>query len=257
MLAQERHRRILQLVGAHGSVRTTDLAVSMDVTEETVRRDFAKLESDGLLVRIHGGAMRGDSNRMELPLTSRESMNLSEKRAIARRALDNIQAGDTILLDASTTAYELACLLPDISIVVLTTALKVAVELSEREAVQVVMIGGAVSKRSLSCAGRLSELSIDHYNIQKAFISCRGVDITRGLSEANEEQARLRHHIISRADRTFLLADSSKFGLKSSFFFAKLDEIGVLVTDRLPDPALAPEIASLGLELQIPQSAAS
>jgi DeoR/GlpR family transcriptional regulator of sugar metabolism len=249
MLAVERHRRILDLVHTQGSIRTVELAQSLDVTEETVRRDFEKLESDGQLVRAHGGAVRIEANRRDLPLSSRETENVLEKRAIARAALPFIQPGDTVFFDASSTVFELAQLLPDMAVTVLTTALKIAVELTQHPSVQVVLIGGVVSPRSLSCQGPLVDQGLDCYHVQKAFLSCRGVDAERGLSEANDEQARLKRKMIALADHTYLMADHSKLGLKSSFFFAKPGEVETLITDREPEESLRSVLRSAGVSI--------
>lgn len=252
MLAIERHRRILDLVQTHGSIRTVEVAQSLEVTEETVRRDFEKLEAEGQLTRAHGGAVRVEANRRDLPLSSRETENVQEKRAIARAALPFIQPGDTILFDASSTVFELARILPDMAVIVLTPALKVAVELTQHSSVQVVLIGGVVSRRSLSCQGPLADQALECYHVQKAFLSCRGVDAERGLSEANDEQARMKRRMIGLADHTYLMADHSKLGLKSSFFFAKPGEAGTLITDREPEEALRSVLRSSGTSIVLP-----
>jgi len=252
MLAVERHRRILDLVQAQGSIRTVELAQALEVTEETVRRDFEKLELEGQLVRAHGGAVRLDANRRDLPLSSRETENVVEKRAIASAALRFIQPGDTVLFDASSTVFELARILPDVAVTVLTPALKVAAELSQRPSVQVVLIGGVLNPRSLSCQGALADQALESYHVQKAFFSCRGVDAERGLSEANDEQARLKRKILGLVDSSFLLADHSKMGLRSSFFFARASRAGTLITDREPVDALRMALLSSGGSIVIP-----
>lgn len=249
MLAPERHRRILQLVSSQTTVRTAEVARALNVTEETVRRDFEKLELDGQLTRTHGGALRGEGARRDLPFTSREPMNVAEKRLIAQRALDFIEPGNTILLDASSTALELARQLPDQPLTVVTNALKVAIELVDRQEMQVVMIGGTVNSRSLSAGGPLVDSALDFYNIEKAFISCRGVDPQRGLSESNDEHARLKRRIITLAERTYLLADHTKLPLRSNFFFANLGEIDVLITDSTPDAEIATALTAAGVEV--------
>jgi DeoR family L-fucose operon activator len=251
MLAQERHRRILQLVDALSSVRTAEVARALGVAEETVRRDFEKLELEGRLQRTHGGALSGEASRRDLPFTSRETMNVAEKRAIARHALAHIQPGETILLDASSTALELARMLPDQPQTIVTCALKVAVELAARERMQVIMTGGTVNARSLSAAGPLSDGALDFYNIEKAFISCRGVDLDRGLSESDEEQARLKRRIVATAGRTILLADHTKLPLRSSYFFAGLGEVDLLVTDRAPEPEFAERLNAAGVKVEV------
>lgn len=252
MLAIERHRRILDLVNHRGSVRTVEVAQALQVTEETVRRDFEKLEAEGQLGRAHGGAVRVEANRRDLPFSSREGEQVEEKQVIAALALKQIEAGDTVLFDASSTVFQLAKALPDLPITVLTPALKIAVELSSRPSVQIVMAGGVLNPRSLSSQGPLVDQALECYHIQKAFLSCRGVDRQRGLSEANDEQARLKRRMIALADKTFLLADYSKFGLRSSFYFAKLSEIGTWITDRDPGGEARAAIRKGGTEIMVP-----
>ncbi|MDD5200329.1 MAG: DeoR/GlpR family DNA-binding transcription regulator [Terrimicrobiaceae bacterium] len=251
MLALERHRRILDLLAVQGSVRTIEVAQALDVTDETVRRDFEKLEADGQLIRSHGGAIRGEASRRDLPFTSREAMNVAGKQAIAQRALGHIEPGDTILLDASSTTLELARRLPDAPLTVLTNAVKIAIELAGRPFIQVVLIGGAVDARSLSCVGPLAENVLDCYHVRTLFLSCRGMDAQRGLSESNEGQSSLKRKALALADRAILLVDHSKLGLRSSFFFARLQEIEVLITDRPPATAFAKALRKAEVEVQI------
>jgi DeoR family transcriptional regulator, L-fucose operon activator len=252
MLAIERHRRILDLVQTLGSARTTEVADSLQVTEETVRRDFEKLEAEGQLLRTHGGATRVEASRRDMPLSHRELENTTEKHLIAKAALAFIQEGDTVLFDASSTVFELSRLLPNQAMTVLTSALKVAVELAPKPLIQVVLLGGIISPRSLSCQGALTEQALECYHVQKAFLSCRGVDEERGLSEANDEQARLKKRMMALADHSYLMVDHTKLGLKSSFFFAKVNEVETLITDREPGDAMRDALRRAGARIVLP-----
>jgi len=235
MLAIERQHRILDMLLESGAVSTGSVARALEISEETVRRDFEQLEAEGHLSRKHGGAVRVNDSRRDLSLDRREMANVAEKKAIARLALAQIQAGDTIFFDASSTVFHLASLLPNLEVTVLTNALKTAIELTRRSAIQVILIGGVVSPRSLSTQGALADQMLEYYHVQKAFMSCRGLDAERGLSEANVEQAGLKRRIAGMADRTIALVDHTKMGLKSSYFFTKLEELDQLITDRLPE----------------------
>jgi len=235
MLASERQDRILDMLLKSRAVSTTRAAKALAVTEETVRRDFEKLEADGRLYREHGGAVRANDSRRDLPLDSRELANVAEKNAIARAARTLIQNGETVFFDASSTVFQLAGRLTDLEVTVLTTGLKVAIELARQPAVQVILVGGVVNHGSLSCQGTLTDRILESYHVRKVFISCRGVDAERGLSEANSEQAGLRRKIINFSDQTIVLADHTKIGLKSSYFFAGLEDVDMLVTDRPPE----------------------
>ncbi len=235
MLAAQRQQRILDMVLKHGAVSTVRVAKVLAISEETVRKDFEKLEADGLLSRQHGGALCLDDHRSDLSLDSREVANVAEKKAIAQLALSQIHAGDTVFFDASSTVFYLASLLPNIEIVVLTTALKVAIELARRPAVQVIISGGIVGHSSLSCQPDFANSFLERCHVKKAFLSCRGADAARGLSDASPDHAELKRRIIAQADQTILLADHSKMGAKSTWFFAKLAEIDLVIADRKPD----------------------
>src|SRR5271170_1259641 len=108
MLAIERQRRILDMLLKSGTVKTVDAAKTLAISEETVRRDFEKLEADGHLSRKHGGAARLNESHRDLSLDRREIANVAEKKVIAELALGQIQAGDTIFFDASSTVFYLA-----------------------------------------------------------------------------------------------------------------------------------------------------
>jgi len=221
-----------------GAVSTASAARMLAVSEETARRDFEKLEADGLLSRSHGGAVRLNDSHRDLPLDSRESANIPEKKAIATTALSLIKAGDSVFFDGSSTVFHIARLLPNVELTVLTTALMVAIELARRPAIRVILSGGIVGHGSLSCHGDFAATALERCQVHKAFISCRGVDPGRGLSEATMEQADLKRKMIQRAEHVILLADHTKFGLKSSWFFSKLSDIDTFIADRRPGPAI-------------------
>jgi len=252
MLAVERQHRILEMLSQSSAISTARAAKALGVTEETVRRDFEKLEADGRLGREHGGAVRVADSRRDLPLDSRETANVDEKAAIARVALTQIQKRDTLFFDASTTVFHLARLLADLEVTVLTNGLKIAIELAQRPAVDVILIGGAVSHTSLSCRGTLTDQMLDSHHVQKAFISCRGLDAQCGLSEANAEQAALRRKVIKLSNRTILLADHTKMGLKSSYLFARLADVDTLITDRPPEKRLRQKLKQAGTTVLLP-----
>ena len=252
MLAVERQHQILKMLSKSRVVTTAKAARALAVSEETVRRDFEKLEADGCLAREHGGAVRINDGRRDLPLDSRETANVTEKEAIARVALTQVQKGDTVFFDASSTVFHLARLLADVEVTVLTNGLKVAAELARRPAVEVILVGGVVNHGSLSCQGALTDLLLESHHVQKVFISCRGLDARRGLSEANAEQAGLRRKIIKLSDQTIVLADHTKMGLKSSYFFARLTDVDTLITDCAPDSKFRLALKQCGTKLLLP-----
>ncbi|MFC7395076.1 DeoR/GlpR family DNA-binding transcription regulator [Scopulibacillus cellulosilyticus] len=251
MLVAERRREIVRLVDQKNSIRVTELAKLFAVTEETIRRDLESLEEQGKLLRSHGGAVTVKHLEKETPFHEREITNESEKMLIASEAVRQVEEDDTILLDASTTAWQMARLLPDMRLTVLTNAIKVAVELADRPQIRVISTGGTLTSASLSYVGPLAERSLEGYFVNKLFFSCKGVDPRYGLSDSNEWQAMLKRRMISIADRCYFLADHSKFGSKALTVFAQLNDIDEVITDNKIDEKMINILNSKGVTVKI------
>lgn len=231
MLVAERQQKIVELVNEKASLRVSELSKFFSVTEETIRRDLEKLENEAKLRRSHGGAVRIQQASPEIPYSEREITNVQEKKEIADEAIKQIGEGDRIILDASTTAWYMAKSLPDVSITVLTNSIKVALALSNKKKVTVISIGGTLLPRSLSYAGPLAERSLDMYHVNKAFVSCKGLHLQRGMSESNELQAKVKEKMVQIADEVFVMVDHSKFGVQALTHVADLKQIDHVITD--------------------------
>lgn len=238
MLVAERAEKIVQLVNERGSIRVSELSEIFEVTEETIRRDLDKLEQAGRLRRSHGGAIRVQEHQSEIPYSEREVTRMKEKQMMAIKAASMVQPRDRILLDASSSAWYLAAALPDMPLTVLTNSIKVSLELATKDKIEVVCTGGILTRRSLSYVGPLAEQALEQYYVNKAFLSCKGVHLERGLTESNELHARLKQKMIGMADEVILLADSSKFGQQDFAQVTSLHEVQMLVTDDQADPSL-------------------
>lgn len=235
ILAVERHRQIVGIVDRDGSARATDLAKAFNVTQETIRLDLEKLEEEGLLLRKHGGAVTIQSLHPETPFSQRQVALVEEKAAIAREALREIKEGDTILLDASSTAWQLSRLISDMPLTVVTHAVKVAVELSSKSNVRVLGLGGTLSSASLSFVGPITERWMKEFHVDKAFMSCTGMDLQRGASDAHEWQAALKACMMQGSDFRCLMIDHSKFHVKALSVFAQIPDFDLIITDNRID----------------------
>lgn len=231
MLVAERHEKITALVNEKGSIRVSELSQIFKVTEETIRRDLEKLENDGKLQRSHGGAVSIKDHDVEAPYFEREVRNVKEKMAVAEEAVKYVAANDRIILDASTTAWYMAKRLPDIPLTVLTNSMKVAMELVNREKVSVIAVGGSLLQKSLSFVGPQTNNALESYHVNKAFISCQGIHIERGISDSNEMQALVKKKMIEISDEIYLLADYTKFGVQAFSRVATMDAIDFVITD--------------------------
>lgn len=251
MLAPERHRLILSRLAKSDSVRTIELANAADVTDETIRRDLETLEKQGELIRIHGGAVQIKKTREDLPLTERQLVNRKAKTAIAKLAALRIQPNDTIFIDASSTALTLAEHLPEFHLTVLTNAHNVVTALADREGIDLICTGGIYEPRSRSYIGLPAEKALHKYNIHRMFFSGSGVHVDRGVSERNPRQASFKERVISCSEEICLLADSTKIGLKSSFFFARPQDLTALITNKGADPEVTAAMDGLGIEVRV------
>ena len=251
MLAGERHLEILKRIQDRGGIRVASLAKELAVTEETIRRDLERLDTEGKLRRIRGGALPLESDRRELPMSVREAVNLDKKRAIAAAAVRHILEGDVVALDASSTARELARLIPDRPVTVISNSLSIASVLMNRSEVRLICTGGFLDAPSMSFVGSLAEESLDRFHIKKLFFSCAGIDPVRGLSVTADEHAGIKKRMIDAADEVVLLADSTKFNTSAVEFFARLTDVDTVITDGQINPALVDEMRQQGVSVEL------
>jgi len=232
MLAVERQHRILEIARREGTVRTTELANSFSVTEETIRRDLDLLTRRNQLRRTHGGAMDVARSMDELSQSERETRQLDEKRMIARYASGLVMEGETLLLDASTSALEMASWLPErVGLRVVTYSLAVVERLAGRDGVDLVQLGGVYERRGRRFSGMLTEMALRSLRIDRFFFSGGGFDPVLGVGEPNPDQARLKRMMLEHAAWSCALLDFTKLGASTDNYFARPEEFQVLITD--------------------------
>lgn len=248
--AYERRQLILDKLRQESCLRVSEAAGVLGVSESTIRNDLNALEDEGRIRRVHGGAVLteqhvGDNNSF----THRYLQNLEAKRAIARAAARLVQDGDSILLDASSTAFCLACELSDHQrLRVITNGFQVAKELSSNTSNLVILIGGEVNYGASSVTGLLSESIIEDLYVQKAFISCSGFTIYRGMTEVDLNEAQLKRKMITVASQIIAIVDSSKFGKEDLTPFASIDHIHQLLTDDRISPVWKAQLEGAGVD---------
>jgi DeoR family fructose operon transcriptional repressor len=223
----------LDLLSKQSGLRVPELAKALDVSEGTVRNDLNALENQGRLTRVHGGAVLFENDQFQNnSFKLRSQINLAAKLAIAREAADLVKDGDSILLDASSTIYFFARALSKRSkLRVVTNGFEVARELAQNSSNNVFLIGGIVNNDSSSVTGLLSERIIEELRIQKAFLSCSGFSLERGMTEVHLAEAQLKRKVIESSQQLYALVDSSKFGQEDLTSFMRSEKITHLFTD--------------------------
>ena len=238
MIAIQRHRRIVEYVEGRGVGRVGELARAFGVTEETIRRDLRALAERGALARTHGGAVpvEREDARTELPYMRRDGINVGAKSAIAAAALKFIKPGQVIAMDASSTTCQLAGLIPDQPLTVVTNSLVVCSQLAGKRSIRVICTGGELDPEALDFTGMHARRALSSFNIETLFFSCRGIDLDRGISEANDQQAAVKLEMIEASKQRILLADTSKLELSSTVFVCPVGLADQVIIERSEDP---------------------
>lgn len=249
MLAAERRNKIIDLAHQEKRVLVSVLSKMFDVTEETIRRDLEKLEKEGIVTRTYGGAMLNRHTNEDLPFTTRNVMNTDIKQSIAMKAMDLINEGDTLMVDPSSTSFELLQLLSNKNnLTVITNSVNILQHFSGSE-MNIVSTGGTLRPRSLSLVGPVAQNTLQRYNVDKAVISCRGIDLNKGITESNEPECELKKHMLQQCDKVILLADHTKFDKAAFIVLSELERLDYLVTDRKPSEEWIHKLAELNIEL--------
>lgn len=243
MFAAERRQRILELVRSSGAVSLRQMALSLQTSEVTVRRDLRLLEAEGLLDRRHGGAVLPDALSHEPTHSEKARVAADEKAAIADLAVTLIDDGDAIVVGAGTTTQALARRLSRFrELTVVTNSLLVASALARARGVDVVVTGGTLRGSIHALIGSAAERSLAGLRTSKAFISGNGLTAARGLSTPNLAVAGIDQALARAANEVIVLADHTKIGVDTTCQTVPPERITQLVTDSAADRA---ELASL------------
>lgn len=236
MLAIERRREILARLTSDGKVIVTSLAREFGVTEETIRRDLEKLDREGLASKTYGGAVSIHPSAPDLPYNVRESVNVKQKQAIAEKICGMVADGERIMLDSSSTALYIVKRLKDKkNLTVITNSLKILLELADKQDWTVLSTGGALKKGALSLNGSSAEKMITSYHVDTAICSCKGLDMSLGVTDSNESDSLLKQAMLGSAERRILALDSEKLDKKSFVKVCSVSDIDVIVTDCEPN----------------------
>jgi DeoR family fructose operon transcriptional repressor len=231
-------------------VEVAALADDFGITTETVRRDLTRLERQGVLRRVHGGALPIERFGYELDLEERMALHRSEKERIGAAAVDLLPLEGSVIIDAGTSTARLVEALPsNRELVVTTNSLPLARSLIGRPNVTVLMPGGRVRPLTLAQVDVWTQRTLAELHVDVAFIAANGMSAEHGLTTPDVAEAEVKRAMIHAGARVVLLADSSKVGQRHFVRFGDLDQVDVLVTDQGLDERAALEFRDLGVEL--------
>jgi DeoR/GlpR family transcriptional regulator of sugar metabolism len=232
MRLNSRQGQILELLKDNRRVAVRELAAQFDVSEMTIRRDLGMMEGRGLLTRTHGGGVDSQKLSFEMFMGERLRLNGEAKKTIARKAASFVSAGDTIILDTGTTVFMMADYLDEIAdLTVATPSLAIATGLFWRKSARLIVLGGYVKSWSPDLVGSLTEENIAKLHFRKAFLGADGIDPDAGFFCNDLGSANVVKAIIRASDEVYVMADSSKIGVKSLIKYADFADVDMLITD--------------------------
>lgn len=258
-LPYARKKEILEMLKRKDCININQLSQKFNVSYMTIHRDLKDLENEGMVSRVYGGAVVNDSAKTvengakteQIPLENDDFIPLSiptvstdltfeeryaaaqdAKCRMAKEAAAFVQDGEIIALDASTSALQMCPLLHKKNITVITNGLNVALQFSDSETVNVIMMGGFLRKSSLSFGGVHEHGFIKHLNIDKCFFSCSALSFDNGMTELHYEESESKQEFIKRSEKLFVLADHTKLGATAPFVNCNYDQIDTIITDR-------------------------
>ncbi|KFI05447.1 DeoR/GlpR family DNA-binding transcription regulator [Massilia sp. BSC265] len=246
MLTSQRKNEILSMLRQRGQVEAKVLAAHYGVSEDTIRRDLREMAAEGLLQRVHGGALL--ASPAEADLTERQQIAMGSKAQVAAAARRLIAPGQIVILDGGTTCAELARSLPrDMPLTVVTHSPTIAVALAEHEKIEVVLIGGRLFRHSMVAVGAAALEALSHVRADLYFMGVTGVHADAGFSTGDFEEAYIKRALSSHAAETVVLASSEKLGVASAYKIGGLGMATSLVVDGEPPHELGAALKGAGI----------
>lgn len=234
----ERRERILERVQRDGRVDVAELAETFDVTSETIRRDLIDLQGEGLLRRVHGGAVPSRAADAVPELQVREGQNVDEKRRIGIAAAREAPERGAIIIDSGSTALHLADALDrEHDLTVITNSIPIARSLATTERPRIVMLGGTLRRRTMAMVDESGAETLRDIAVDILFVGCDGFSLERGFTTPYRTEVALKRAMMACARRVVMMFDHSKVGNDQIFRFADVGEVDTIVTGAETDPA--------------------
>lgn len=251
MQAASRRLKIFDILQKQKTVEVKDLAQEFNVSTMTIRRDLARLENEEVLSTHYGGATLNEGVSSEPSFSIKSGYSQKHKEQIAHQAYLLIEEGDCIYLDCGTTALELAKLLSNKRITLLTNSWKVLSVVHDFSKIEVILAPGSYDPIS---EGTISAATIDYFNnflVDKAFVSTQGVDLDYGVSVPNAQDAQVKKSILKISKQKILLADHTKFGQTYFANHGKLEDFDAIIVDANLDINVEKQMRARKLNLFI------
>jgi DeoR family transcriptional regulator, aga operon transcriptional repressor len=248
----QRHQYILDQLQKEGEVKVADLCEALDVSSVTIRKDLKFLEEKNLLFRTHGSATLKDPYVNDRSVAEKKLLKVNEKESIALKAAELVSNDEAVIIGSGTTMASLAYALRKKNrLTVLTAAMNVTLALIDHPEIELVQLGGIVRKSSSSVVGNYAEEMVRNFACSKLFLGVDGITLDFGLTTSNMMEAHLNREMMRVAQKTIVLADSSKFGKRGFGKICGIEDIDHIITDQdIPETTLR-ALETLGIEVSL------
>lgn len=232
MFKNERHVYILRQINLHNKVLSSDLSTQLQVSEDTIRRDLAELADAGELIKVHGGAL---SRSYHYPVQQNTVYAQEEKKIIAKKAVELIKPGMTVLTEAGTTMQEMVRMIPDnIEATFFTVSPLMALELAEHPMLTVILLGGQIDMPSQITIGEKPVSELSQIKVDFCFLGVNAIDAKAGLTEMDWKVAQVKKAMIQCADKLAILTISEKLNTAFKMKLCSPRTIDYLITELKP-----------------------
>lgn len=235
-MMEQRRNMILQELDVKGSVRVADLSKKLCCSEVTIRKDIRMMEQEGLLKRVHGGALQTGSESKRKYSAESIYRHIDRKEAIAACAYEYLDDRDTIIIDDASSSFYLALHIKEHTekqLAVVTNSLLAGNELANAKHVELYMIGGHVGGHLPATMGEMTLKNMEPFHVDKAFIGVHSIDFKVGLTSIADLQMEVKRAIFRASRQVYVLADSSKFGIGYVSVICPIQDVHKIITDRM------------------------
>lgn len=247
----ERQQLLIRLLERQARLTVAQICREFDISEATARRDLETLAEQGLIQRVHGGAIPVRKAKPEQPILERSHEYSEEKTRIGRLAASLINDGETVFLGSGTTVLEVAHHLVNREITVITNSLPVITLLAQKPNITLVSLGGMLRDSELSFIGHITEQALAELRADSVILGTRSISLEHGLTNDYLPETQTDRAIIHIGRQVIVVADHSKWGTVSTAFLAPLSIVHTLVTDRGADPAMIEAMREQGIHVVI------
>lgn len=229
-MKESRIKEMADYIGKHTNVSIDQLSKRFEISIYTVRRDIEELVQRGIATKRYGGVSINQSNSQLIEFHDRNTINTEEKHKISKKAASLIKEGDIVFIDAGTTTMYIPDYVEDMDITVVTNNIYVISKLSMKVNIKLIVLGGAVDKRTNSIFGIETIQFLKNINITKSFLGCTGVSNNFNITNYTVIEAELKKMCLNNSNESYLLADSTKFGISSLVTYGSLTQLKAIIT---------------------------